>query len=344
MEKKKNKGLKVFLIILITFIVISLIITGIVLWFINNKLDKIDYIELPPEEITVNEGVEENETLDDYRTIAILGIDARNDTFTGSRSDCIILVTINNKNKEVKLTSVYRDTYLDIDGYGLDKVTHAYAYGNAKLSINTLNKNLDLNIKDFITINFDSVVTMVDAVGGVELSITDEELKYINGYINEINRVTNNNAENINTSGPHNLNGVQALAYGRIRYTDGGDYKRTERMRYVLTEVFNKTKKKNIFELNNILDIMLPHISTNIDRNEVLDLIPKITSYNVIYSAGGPYSTKGSTLDRWYGVPVTLEDNVVQLHQEVFGETDYTVSETVKEISNRIVSKTDYTE
>ena len=159
-----SKGLKIFLGILIFIIIIAIIIFGIVTWFINSKLDKIEYVELPPEEIEINETVEENENMEEFRTIAILGIDTRADTFSSGRSDCIILVTINNNTKEVKLSSVYRDTYLDIDGYGLDKVTHAYAYGKAKLSVNTLNKNLDLNIKEFVTVNFEIVVTMVNSV------------------------------------------------------------------------------------------------------------------------------------------------------------------------------------
>ena len=337
-----QKLLKVFLCILIIFIIFALICVCAFYLFINSKLSKIDYIEISNNDIEITEGIEEK--LEDYKTIAILGIDARSDTFTSSRSDCIILVTINNNTKEIKLTSVYRDTYLDIEGYGLDKITHAYAYGNAKLAINTLNKNLDLNIKDFITVNFDSVVTMVNSVGGVEISLTDEEVKYINGYIHEINNVTKSNSEDITSSGRYNLDGVQALAYARIRYTDGGDYKRAERMRYVLTAVFEKAKSKNIFELNNILDTILPHISTNIDQNEILSLLPKLASYKVIYSSGWPYNTKGITLDRWYGIPVTLEENVKLLHKEVYGEQNYEVSETVQEISNSIINKTGYIE
>ena len=342
-KKKMNIFVKIFLIIFVSILIVTLTAFLTIFIYLNNKLGKIEYDGLSKSDLYITEGIDKE--LSNYRNIAILGIDARSDTFSrGNRSDCIMIVSVNKTNNQVKIASVYRDTYLDIDNHGLDKVTHAYSFGEARLAINTLNKNLDLNISEYVAINFDTVRTAVDNVNGVTITLDSQEVKYINGYINALNSQFGTSSANITKPGTYNLDGVQALAYGRIRYTDGGDYKRTERMRYVLTEVFNKTKKKNIFELNNILDIMLPHISTNIDRNEVLDLIPKITSYNVIYSAGWPYSTKGITLDRWYGVPVTLEDNVVQLHQEVFGETDYTVSETVKEISNRIVSKTDYTE
>ena len=128
----------------------------------------------------------------DYRNIAIFGVDSRdNNLDKGNRSDCIIIASMNNKTKEIKLTSVYRDTYVQIEGYGLDKITHAYSYGSAPLAIRTLNTNLDLNIKEFVTVNFDSVAEAVDQLGGVIIDIeSEEELRYLNAYINETARVT----------------------------------------------------------------------------------------------------------------------------------------------------------
>ena len=345
-EEKENKksGLKIFLkVILIILIILILLVAGAFAfsyWYLNSKLDKIQYVEIPEEEIEVDEVVEEN--LEEFRNILLLGIDARSDTFTGARSDCIILVTINNKTKDVSLTSIYRDTYLDINGYGLDKITHAYAYGGALLSMNSINKNLDLNVKEFATVNFDSVVSVVDAVGGVQIPITSAEVRYINGYIDEINRVTGHSSSHITSAGTYNLDGVQALAYGRIRYTEGGDYKRTERMRDVLTAVFAKAKTKSVSELNSLLDVLLPHVYTNITKDEIISLLPQVFSYNITDSIGWPYETRGITLDRWYGIPVTLEENVKRMHVELFNEEDYEVSDTVKTISNKIVNKTGY--
>ena len=238
----------------------------------------------------------------------------------GTRSDCIILAIINEKTKEVKLTSVYRDTYLELTGRSLDKITHAYAYGGAALAISSLNTNLDLNIKEFVTVNFESVVDIVDAVGGVNVNITSEELKYINGYIDEINRVTGNNASHITKTGKQNLNGVQALAYGRIRYTAGGDYKRTERMRDIMMAVVDKAKKMSITQLNKLADTLLPKVYTNINSGEIISLIPQLASYKIIDSTGWPYNTKGVTISGvWYGAPVTLESNVKELHEKVYG-------------------------
>lgn len=342
--RKSKSGFKIFLRILLALLIIIVIFILSALggswWFLNNKLDKVQYVNIPEEDIEVNEGVEEN--LEEYRNILLLGLDSREDTFKGSRSDCIILVTINNRTKSVKLTSIYRDSYLDINNYGLDKITHAYAYGGPALSMSSINKNLDLNIKEFATVNFDTVVSVVDAVGGVQIPITSEEVKYINAYIKAVNTQLGRNSSSITTPGTYTLDGVQALAYSRIRYTDGGDYKRTERMRDVLTAVFAKAKTKSIPELNSLLDTLLPHVYTNISKDEIISLLPQAASYNVTDSIGWPYEVKGITLDRWYGVPVTLEQNVKKLHEQVFEETDYTVSDTVKSISNKIINKTGY--
>ncbi len=325
-EGKQKKGLKIFGIIILILIIILALIIGVTYWYVNSKLSKMQQVEINEQDLDVSVQAEEN--LANYRNIAIFGIDSREDTYSkGNRSDCIIIASINNETKEVKLVSVYRDTYVDIEGHGLDKITHAYSYGEAPLAISTLNRNLDLNIKEFITVNFDAVQEIIDSIGGVTMTITDEEVSHISG---------------ITQAGTYNLTGEQALAYARIRYATGGDYKRTERMRDVLTAVVNKVKTFNISQLNSLVDTVLPKIYTNITANEIFGLMPSATSFKITESIGWPYETQGITLDRWYGIPVTLESNVTRLHQEVFGENDYTPSETVKTISNSIVTKTGY--
>lgn len=267
-----------------------------------------------------------SKSLSNYRNIVIFGVDDRTDSFSG-RSDSIILVSINKKTSEVKLCSVYRDTYLKITDRSLDKVTHAYAYGGPELAISTLNQNLDLNITEFATVNFESTKEIIDSVGGITLQIDSDEVKHITG---------------INSSGKHHLNGSQALQYSRIRYEEGGDYKRTERMRTVLTAVFDKVKTLGLSELNNLANELLPLVKTNISTLDVISLLPNIASFKVNTNIGWPYEVKGITLDRWYGVPVTLEENVSKLHEELFGQTGYVPSDTVKEISNSIINKTGY--
>lgn len=341
-KKKKNKGLRIFGKILLVLVIILAILVATVFWFVNNKLGKMQKVEIDEAELGISEQVEEN--LSEYRNIALFGVDSREDDYgVGNRSDCIIIASINNKTKEIKLISVYRDTYVKIEGHGLDKITHAYSYGEAPLAIKTLNTNLDLNIKEFVTVNFDSVAEAVDQLGGVQLSITSEEVKYINDYIDETSKVTGKSSNHITSAGTYTVDGVQAVAYSRIRYTSGGDYKRTERMRTVIEAMLKKLKTKSLTEINSFADAILPQVYSNISLTDILSLVPDVTKYNITESIGWPYNTKGITLDRWYGIPVTLESNVIQLHQEAFGESDYMPSETVKSINQSIINKTGYT-
>lgn len=340
-KKKMNIVLKVFLITLVSIMIVVLSTIATIYFYLNNKLSKIEYSNLTKSDLDIDTNIDNN--LSEYRNIAILGIDARSDTFSpGNRSDCIMIVSINKNTNDVKIASVYRDMYLDIDGRGLDKVTHAYSFGGPQLALNTLNKNLDLNISEFIAINFDSVRTAVDAVGGVTINLDSSEVKYINGYINGLNSQFSTNSSNITTPGTYTLDGVQALAYGRIRYTEGGDYKRTERMRSVLLAVFDKAKNTDAKTLNKILDEMLPHVYTNISKNQILKEIPKIKSYHVSTNFGWPDvdMVNGKIINKvWYGVPVDLEKSVTKLHEELFGEQNYEPSEKVKSISNSIKEK-----
>ena len=341
-EKKKRKGLKVFGITVLVLIVILLAIVGAIAIFINSKIGMMQQVELDEADLGISEQAQEN--LSGYRNIALFAVDSRDDNLEkGNRSDGIIIASINNNTKEIKLISVYRDTYVQIEGHGLDKITHAYSYGSAPLAVKTLNTNLDLNITEFATVNFDAVAEAVDALGGVTINIESQsELNYLNSYIDETARVTGKSNAKVTSTGKQNLNGVQAVAYARIRYTAGGDYKRTERMRTVLEAMLTKLKTKNISEINNFVDTILPEVYTNITAGDIFGLVPSLMDYKVVESIGWPYETKGITLDRWYGVPVTLESNVKQLHQEAFGEPNYEPSSTVKEISNSIITKTGY--
>ena len=322
---KSEKGgiLKVLGVLLIIILILVGLALGIGYAFISDKLSNVNFVDIDEANIELNSGVEQE--LKDYRNIAIFGLDSRDNSFSNSRSDCIIIVSINKKTNDVKLTSVYRDTYVDIEGYGLDKITHAYAYGGPELAINTLNKNLDLNITEFVTVNFDTVETIVDSIGGITLTITDSEASQI-GF---------------SSGGTYTLDGKEALAYSRIRKIDS-DYQRTERMRTVLEAVFNKVKKQELAEISNFVDMVLPHISTNMSTNSIISLVPSAVFYKITDSTGWPYDVSGYSSDAWYGVPVTLESNVKEFHQNIFGISDYTPSETVEEISDSIIAETGY--
>lgn len=336
-KEKRKKGKKIFLIILIIILVIIAIACGAVTGYVFSKLSKVNYVKIDEEKIEVNEGVEIGE---EYKNFAILGLDSRENSYSNTRSDCIIIVSLNQTDKTIKLVSVYRDTSVDING-SIDKITHAYAYGGPELALNTLNKNLDLNISKFVAVNFRVVVDFIDAVGGIEMEVTDAEAKNMREYIDEINNIFGTKVSYITGSGTKLLNGGQALAYSRIRYTEGGDYKRTERMRDVIIAGFNKAKKMNISKINSMMDKLLPEVYTNVESMEIISLIPQILQFSVDESIGWPYEVRGVTINNvWYGAPVTLESCVKRLHEEVFEEEDYVPSKKVKSISDTIIKKT----
>lgn len=339
-SKKSRKALKIILIVLLVIVVIIAAVFAAGYTYIYSMLEEMNQETINLNEVSIDDAVADE--LSDYRNIALFGIDSREDDYgRGNRSDCIIIASVNKKTNEVKLVSVYRDTYLLLTGRSLDKVTHAYSYGGAELAVSTLNANLDLNIEEYVTVNFDAVVDAVDALGGIRMEITSDEVKYINNYIDENNRVTGHNSSHITTAGTYNLDGVQALAYSRIRYTAGGDYKRTERMRDVLEAMINKAKTLSVSELINFVNIMLPKISTNISSNDIIGLAPALLNLNISESNGWPEETQGATIGGvYYGVPVTLSENVTKLHEELFDQQGYTPSETVQNISEQIVTRT----
>lgn len=343
-KKKMNIALKAFLIILLILVIL---IAGVLIAgysFVNGKLNKMQTENIDIEQVGIDENVSEN--LKGYRNIALLGIDSRADDYSlGNRSDCIIIASLNEKTNEIKLISVYRDTFVYVEENGtkkLDKITHAYSYGGAQNTLKSLNEALDLNITEYVTVNFDAVIAAVDSLGGVNINIDKSEVQYINNYIDATSQSSGIKSSHITTAGTHKLDGVQAVAYSRIRYTSGGDYKRTERMRTVVTAMLNKAKNLNIGQLNSFADTILPRIKTNISTGDIWGLAPKLASFKVSESIGWPYKVEGITLDRWYGVPVTLEENVTRLHKEAFGQEDYEVSDTVKQMNNAIIKRTGY--
>lgn len=343
-KKKMNKGLKIFLIILLILftIVAGLGVAGYT--FVNGKIGKMQKENIDTTAVGINE--ETKQELKGYRNIALLGIDSRADDYgLGNRSDCIIIASINQETNEVKLISVYRDTYVYVTESGkerLDKITHAYSYGGAQNTLKSLNEALDLNITEFVTVNFDAVIAAVDSLGGVYIDIDSSEVNYINDYIDATSESSGVKSSHITHAGNQKLDGVQAVSYSRVRYTAGGDYKRTERMRTVVEAMLSKAKTLGIGQLNSFADTILPKIRTNISSSEIWGLVPKLASFKVTGSLGWPYETKGVTLDRWYGVPVTLQSNVEKLHKEAFGQDDYEASDTVKEMSSAIIKKTGY--
>ena len=335
-KKKKSK----FKIIVIVLLLILALLVGYIYYYVNDKLNRMQKVDLSNQNLEISE----DKTLKEYKNIALFGVDSRSmDYGAGNRSDTIVIASINNKTGKIKLISVYRDTYVKIEGHGLDKITHAYSYGEAPLAIKTLNTNLDLNIKDFVTVNFEAVAIAVDQLGGIKMKVTAEEAYEMNKFIPKTAKNVGKTSNTIPGAGTYTLDGVQAVTYARIRKISGGDYKRSERTREVINAMLKKLKKKSLSEIDAFANKVLPYIYSNIGMSDILSLIPNITKYEIDESIGWPYDTEGITLDAWYGVPITLKSNVKKLHKEVFDDEDYTVPDTVKEISKEIETKTGYT-
>lgn len=365
-KKRKNSKKKRNQIILFIVEILILAILGVVLWLVfqGTKTEKIDIgteEELVSDEVStkfettvvVNEETGEEETLaDTYTQIALFGVDSREGQLSMStRTDSIMIASINNKTSEVKLCSVFRDTYLNLTTDSYNKCNSAYAKGGPKQAINMLNTNLDLNIKNYITVGFKGVVETVDALGGVSIDISGAEIGYLNDYQYCIAEdLGMPNYTKVQSEGIQTLNGLQACAYCRIRYTAGDDFKRTERQRTVVTQMVEKAKVSDPGTLATIASDAFKNVSTSFDLNEILMYAADAPKYTIVGSDGFPFSAdsegnvlrvcatignKGSCV-----VPTDLKTNVVMLHEFLFGVKDYEPTATVIECSDKIASDT----
>lgn len=272
-KKKKSIGFKLFIGFLFLLLAAVVIAGGYVIGMLN----KVDNVKLNNENLGIQD--DEMKEFNNYNkiiNIALFGVDAT-DGETG-RSDATMVATLDPVHKKLKLTSFMRDSYVYINGYGQDKLNHAYAFGGPELAIRTLNENFGLNIEDFVTVNFSSLPVIIDILGGVDIEITDDEVQYINNYIKDINSKDGTYSDLIYSSGVQHLDGVQALAYSRIRYTSGGDYKRTERQRTVLNALFNKLASTSPTSYNSLLNEILPYVQTSLSASDLLSLGTKVLS------------------------------------------------------------------
>ncbi len=331
-KKRKKKRRKI--IFIIEIIVLLVLALGL---FAVAQLGRLDRVKL--KDILVNSGISKS----GYRNIALFGVDSREGELEGgSNSDTIMVASINEKTGDVKLVSVYRDTYLDNTNGEYRKATECFAGGGAERSVNMLNKNLDLDITDFVTVDFNAIIKAVDLVGGIELDITEEERGYLNDYLVETSQVAGiDSYEEIQSAGYQKVNGLQAMAYCRIRYTEGWDYKRTERQRTVLSKIFDAAKAQGVTGVVSMVNSMVDYISTSLSNTELLSLASGIAKYNIADSTGFPFDYQTANISAGdCVVPVNLAANVTQLHAYLFGEEGYTPSQTVQEISNKIISDT----
>ena len=306
-----------------------------------SKLSKIETTELDSEALSISEEAKERGT--GYLNVALFGVDSRDNELDGdTRSDTIMIASLNRETMEVKIVSVYRDTLMEQKDGTLNKANSAYSFGGPEDALAMLNKNLDLDIEHYVTVNFNALIDVIDAVGGIEIDVQEEEISYICGYATEIMKVTGKESPGVTEPGLQTLNGVQATAYARIRYTAGDDFKRAERQRDVLTKIIEKLQGASLAQINKIIDEVFPEVSTNFTLTEILEYAKDAFDYQLGETTGFPFDKSTDTLANVGSVviPVTLSSNVEQLHKFLYGESDtYTASSTVNSISSKIVVK-----
>ena len=350
--KRKQKRIALFIIEILVLAALVVVLYTVL------KADNIQKITVDEDNINkvFNEKVEENESLKGYRNVALFGVDSREgDLGKGTRSDSIIIASINEDTGDIKLCSVYRDTYLNLSNDSYNKCNSAYAKGGPEQAIIMLNMNLDLNITDYVTIGFNGLIDVIDSFGGVMVDVSEAEISHLNNY--QISMVgTTSDGQTftategkdytaVTTAGYQKLNGLQATAYCRIRHV-GDDFERAERQREVLAAVMDEAKKASVSDLNKILDKVLPNVATSLDVDEMVAMLGDVTKYKITGSDGFPFEShratgkvgsKGSCV-----IPNNLEQNVVMLHEFLFEDGAYTVSSQVQSYSDKIAVDTGY--
>ena len=340
---KKRKKAK-----MITFAIEAaiLIVLLIVLYVLNRTelLSKVTYDDEVVKE-SVNELTEETlEVMEEYTNIALFGLDTRQagSLGKGNRSDTIMVASINNDTKDVKIVSIYRDSYLNLANDKYRKCNEAYSVGGPEQAVAMLNMNLDLKIDHYMSVDFLAVSEVVDLLGGIEIDVDEYEIEHLNNYTVETSKVTGKKTQKLTKTGLQTLDGVQATSYCRIRYTAGDDFKRTERQREVLETIAKKAKTMSVSQLDEIVKKVFPMCATNMTVDQLLAIAANGLSYNIVGTSGFPFDVVTDSVGSAGScvVPVDMENNVKQLHTYLFDATDYQPSETVVKISDKIKNDT----
>ncbi len=342
-KETKKKRTKIILFIVEVFVLLLMVV---VLYGVL-KTEKVGKVDIPEEDIVINEEVKvkEETTMKGYRNIALFGVDSTTGALTkNTRSDSIMIASINQDTGECKLVSVYRDTYLNLSNDSYNKCNAAYAKGGPEQAINMLNMNLDMNITDFVTVGFAGLTDTIDALGGIMIDVDSAEISHLNNYQICMAEDLKRSYTPVTSTGYQLLDGLQATAYCRIRYTAGDDFKRAERQREVIMAIAEKAKTASPSTLNQIANDVFGEVYTSLDLTEIIELLGDISKYQITEQGGfpeesmratGTIGSKGSCV-----VPVSLADNVSWLHKFLFEDAEYEPSEAVKEYSAKIASDT----
>lgn len=347
--KKRKKKMRRRILFVIKLAVIIILAGGIFAFVkINEKLDKIQ-VPVDLGNVEVNEGV--NNDFSGYRTIAVVGLDSRGEPQDGQNSDTMMLVVLNGDNKTIKITSVYRDTYLNTGKEEYTRCNAAYNRGGAERFLSMLNQNLDLNITEFVTVDFSAIIDVIDGLEGIEMDLTADEVVMMNDYCEGTSEITGKEYARIEpeVEGTYQLSGIQATSYMRIRYGQGLEFRRTLRQRAVLYKMLEKLKGASLPTLYGVVDDVLGDVSTNISKQDIIKLGLAVRGYQIEDTTGFPFDHRwGENVKDRMGldciVPVTLQTNVEKLHAFLYPDLQYTPTETVKEYSQYITDRSGYTE
>ena len=337
-KKKKHPVRNFFLLILVMIIALS----GAFLIYMRSLLQTVDSVDLENAlESSISQQVRDDRGMAGYQNIALFGVDSRDqDLLSGdNRSDTIMICSINKKTGETRLVSVYRDTLLNIGGGDYRKCNAAYAFGGPQQAVAMLNANLDLNITDFVTVGFEGLAETIDALGGIDLEITEEEMEYMNSYMDDMYYEIGTEYDEVADWGMQHLSGIQATAYCRIRYTAGDDFRRAERQRTVLMLTMEKARKANPLRLAPAAGAVMGRTATSLSSGELMLFILRARMMDITESTGFPTEE-----DRIFAtvngescvVPYYLTTNVRKLHQTLFEQEDYEPSSTVEEFNDII--------
>lgn len=333
-KKKRVKKRRRAIVLLVEVIILcSLLGIG----YIMTKYNKFQLNPFEEEELQVNDGVKQ----ENYTTIALFGGDSREGELgAGTHADTIIIASIDKETKEVNLVSVYRDLVTKQLNGELKKVNHAYFTGGPKEAINVLNKNLDLDIQDHVTVDWKALVDTIEHMGGLELDVKQEEIEELNRCITETATVVGVKPIYVEKSGEQRLDGVQVTSYCRMRHNVGDDYKRTERQRLVIEKMLDKIKQTDISTLNDIIDTVFPQVSTSFKLKELVQLATGVLQYELKETSGYPFETKDEMIKGLGSVVVPKEpmQGLTALHAFLYPEEEYTVSDTAKGIAEEIES------
>lgn len=317
--------------------------TGVVL--VASKMTKIETTELDTDKLNIAETEEEIET--GYVNVALFGLDSRQDDLgKGNRSDTMMIASLNKETKEVRMVSIYRDTLLQLDDGSYNKANSAYSFGGPEGAISLINRNMDMNIEKYVAVNFNALVDVIDALGGLDVSMTYEEVVHTNNYCVETSKVTGKGYEKIEPTNPgtyqtYHLNGVQAVSYSRIRYTEGGDFVRAARQRTILMMIAEKAQTMSLSTVNKIIDSVFPQVSTNFTLAEMIGYAKDFQKYTIGESMGFPENNTTDMLNVVGSVviPSTLSSNVADVHRFLFGNDGYQVSSKISQIEGGIAAK-----